>query len=655
MRIGITGASGFVGKHFVEKFIKDDHEVVAFVRDKKKIDFLKRVVGEFETVEGDITDEKKVEEFVKKCDVVVHLAAGTKGNYEDYYNSTVRGAELIFDLCTRYKIKKLIYISSISVYDLNAAKGNVADEKTPFDQHLDLRGAYAKTKALGEKIITEKFSDKAVPTIVLRPGLVYAPNFKSPLMGCGIIIRNWCLNLGMRKKKIPFIHINDLYEAVKLCLNSPIKNEIFNVVSDEQPKVSYILKLYNQYSPRPIKPLFIPKIFFFFNHLLDGLLSKKSRLGRYNYLLVRAQKNIYYSNDKIKKELGWQPKISFQTAMKEMIKYHFEPVKIGVVGCGFAFKTLHLPVLYNNPRIKVAALYDLKKENALAAKEEFFKEAVVTETLEDIIKINGLDFAVICTPPSSHFTIAKKFIENGINLLVEKPLTLDEEEAIILQKLSEGKNIRVGVINNYRFRDNVLALYNNLPSFQKVKSISVKFWSGPVINSEGGWRRELKGALLYEMAYHFIDLAVQLGGEIKKIIYLNKEERNGDLISLEAKLQTAKDKTINLDLKMFPPYAQTRIEVITENTAYVAGFYPESFYKLSGSQSPLSDLKRTIKIILNYFIAVKIKKTKNISHRRIYDGFINALKDIHERVPVTIEDVLPTMTAIAYLRRKKNL
>jgi predicted dehydrogenase len=285
----------------------------------------------------------------------------------------------------------------------------------------------------------------------------------------------------------------------------------------------------------------------------------------------------------------------------------------------------------------------------LTIKEEFFKEAVVADALEDMIKINGLDFAVICTPPSSHFTIAKKFIENGINLLVEKPLTLDEEEAIILQKLSEEKNIKVGVINNYRFRDNILALYNNLPSFQKVKSISVKFWSGPIIESEGGWRRELKGTLLYEMAYHFIDLAVQLGGEIKEIIYLNKEKKNGDLISLEAKLQTAKDKTINLDLKMFPPYAQTRIEVITENTAYVAGFYPESFYKLSGSQSPLSDLKRTIKIILNYFIAAKIKKTKNISHRRIYDGFINALKDIHERVPVTIEDVLPTMKTIKAL------
>lgn len=648
-RIGITGANGFIGKHFVEKFIKDGYEVVAFVRDKKKIDFLKDAIGEFEIVEGDVTDEKALEKFVKKCDAVVHLAAGTKGSYEDYYDSTVGGAGLIFDLCARHKIKKLVYISSISVYDLNAVKRGVADETTPFDQHLDLRGWYAKTKALGEKTVTEKFSEKSVPTIVLRPGLVYAPNFKAPLMGCGIIIRNRCLNLGMRKKKLPFIHINDLYEAIKLSVNSRIKNQIFNVVSDEQPKISYILKLYNRYSPRPLKPLFIPKIFFIFNHLFDGLLSKKSRLGRYNYLLTRTQKNIYYSNDKIKKELNWRAKISFKTTMEEMMRYNFEPVKTGVVGCGFAFKTLHLPVLHNNPRMKVVALYDSKKENALEMKEKFFKEAMVADNLEDFIKNNELNFVVICTPPASHFTIAKKLIENGINLLIEKPLTLDVKEAEALQKLSGKNNVKVGVINNYRFRDNVSALYNSLPSFQKVETISVKFWSGPIIESEGSWRSGLKDALLYEMAYHFIDIAVQLGGEIKKITYLNKEENNNGLIALETKIRTMKNKIINLDLKMFPPYAQTRIEVMTENAAYVAGFYPESFYKISGGQSPLSDLKRTVKTILNYLISTKIKKNKNISHQRVYDGFVNALKDVHERIPVTVNDTLPTMKTIKLL------
>lgn len=66
----------------------------------------------------------------------------------------------------------------------------------------------------------------------------------------------------------------------------------------------------------------------------------------------------------------------------------------------------------------------------------------------------------------------------------------------------------------------------------------------------------------------------------------------------------------------------------------------------AGSLSPIGDLKNTVKTIIKYLIEKKIRKDGNFSHRQIYNGFINSLKNETERVPVTVGDVLPTMELI---------
>lgn len=172
-RVGITGASGFIGKHLIKKFLNEGYLVNAYVRDTKKIDFLAEKHGDkLNVFQGDILDKEKLSNFAEESDFVVHLAAGTSGPYEDYFDSTVKGSELIFKTCEEKKVKKLVYISSISVYDLSRVKKSIATEETAFDPHLDLRGWYAKTKALGEREISSRFKKSSLPTIITaRPRL----------------------------------------------------------------------------------------------------------------------------------------------------------------------------------------------------------------------------------------------------------------------------------------------------------------------------------------------------------------------------------------------------------------------------------------------------------------------------------------------------
>ena len=64
-------------------------------------------------------------------------------------------------------------------------------------------------------------------------------------------------------------------------------------------------------------------------------------------------------------------------------------------------------------------------------------------------RAEGIDFVTIVTPNASHYLIAKAFLENGLNVVCEKPLTVEVQEAQELAGLAERKNLLFGVTYAY--------------------------------------------------------------------------------------------------------------------------------------------------------------------------------------------------------------
>src|SRR5690606_8789546 len=76
VKILVTGGAGFIGSHLVERLVAGGHAVrVLDDLSKGTLDNLTSVVGEFELVEGDIADERAVDQAIAGCDAVAHLAA----------------------------------------------------------------------------------------------------------------------------------------------------------------------------------------------------------------------------------------------------------------------------------------------------------------------------------------------------------------------------------------------------------------------------------------------------------------------------------------------------------------------------------------------------------------------------------------------------
>ena len=120
-------------------------------------------------------------------------------------------------------------------------------------------------------------------------------------------------------------------------------------------------------------------------------------------------------------------------------------IKVGVIGAGHLGK-IHLNIL-NNSDFELVGFYDTDLLNSEKLSQEkgysFFKELHLL--------IEKIDAAVIVSPTTTHFEIAKECINNGKHIFVEKPLTKDSNEAILIENMAKEKGIigQVGFVERY--------------------------------------------------------------------------------------------------------------------------------------------------------------------------------------------------------------
>jgi len=163
MRVLVTGATGFIGKHLVAQLRKDDTEVRCLVRqssateDKK---FLKNLGAEI--VYGDITKENSFADQLEGISTVYHLA-GVLGSFgipwHEYHNTHVNGTRNLLSQCAK---QKFIYCSSAGVH----GPIDVGRERSPYNP----TNAYEQSKMQAEQLV-KKHRD----FIIIRPEFVYGP------------------------------------------------------------------------------------------------------------------------------------------------------------------------------------------------------------------------------------------------------------------------------------------------------------------------------------------------------------------------------------------------------------------------------------------------------------------------------------------------
>ncbi len=264
----VTGASGFVGRHFLE-VIKDKYNIFAIARRSQSeaaipfhhnIHWIQCDIGSWARV-------KEVINLIKEnggADYILHLAAFYDFEYTDkkeYENTNVKGTQYILDMAKSLKIKRFIFASSLAACNF-PPKGKVVNEKTKPDANF----AYAKSKKAGEKLVEEYSKD--FPCTVTRFAAIFSDWCEYPPLYKFLstwLAKKWDSRIlgGKGESAVSYIHVHDVNKFLLTVLKkskSLPEFDIYNVSPNGSVSHKELYKTSTLYFfGQEIKPIYFPK------------------------------------------------------------------------------------------------------------------------------------------------------------------------------------------------------------------------------------------------------------------------------------------------------------------------------------------------------------------------------------------------------------
>lgn len=221
-------------------------------------------------------------------------------------------------------------------------------------------------------------------------------------------------------------------------------------------------------------------------------------------------------------------------------------LKVAVIGAGNFAEICHIPGIISHPQAEVRAVYARNKDAArkLAAK---FSIPIATDNLESICTDPEIDAVTIASANAAHADQAIMALEHGKHIFCEKPLAMNDDEAMRMLEAAErsGKVHQVAFTFRYNYgvrelRSLIAAGMIGEPFFTRIQ---YDRWDGLMADSRASWRdrKDVAGAgLLFDLGSHLFDIQHHVLGPLDSVIgYTHTVSRklphrdNDELIDVE--------------------------------------------------------------------------------------------------------------------------
>lgn len=318
IKILVTGAGGFIGRHVVDAIRADGHGVVAVVRDPKAAlsnwtNDSGVAIAKLDLIAPDAKDE--LAQLLPEIDAIVHAAATMSGDPDRQIRETLGATDTVLEAMSKSRpIPRMVLVSSMSVYDGQATEvGQPLTEDSLLERAPKQRDAYCQAKLSQEFKVREAAAEMGFELWIMRPGAVF---------GAG---RLWNGHLGHpvgkllvqleKKGEVPVSFVEHTAKALELAAITPASGiEVVNVVDDDLPDRSkYVAALRHGGWPRFVFPLNWRIL-----SALGRVLQKVPKLGqRLPGLLVPAtlharMKPIRYGNSRLHDRLSIPQQLPFE-------------------------------------------------------------------------------------------------------------------------------------------------------------------------------------------------------------------------------------------------------------------------------------------------------------------------------------------------------
>jgi len=319
----VTGATGLVGSHVVDRALADGWRVRALVRDRPRADAL-RARG-VEVIEGEMTDRDALGRCAPGVTHVVHCAAkvGDWGPVEDYLAVNVGGVAALADALQRTgSLQRFVHISSLGVYPARDHYGT--DESMPISA-AGIDG-YTRSKVEAEQLVRERANQGTLPAVILRPGFIYGPGDRSVLPRLLERLRSGVFRyLGEKTQLMNNTYVGNLVDAIFLALRrDDLVGEVFNITDGRLvTKEEFVGTICHPAGlPRPERVVRI-RVAKILARVLETVWRWRGKQeapilsqARIKFLGL----NLDFCIDKARRNLAYNPQVDFQDAIAATMK-----------------------------------------------------------------------------------------------------------------------------------------------------------------------------------------------------------------------------------------------------------------------------------------------------------------------------------------------
>lgn len=212
-------------------------------------------------------------------------------------------------------------------------------------------------------------------------------------------------------------------------------------------------------------------------------------------------------------------------------------VRVGIIGCG-RILPMHIVPATVLEQSELVAVCDIKPERARAAAEKYNCKAYTD--YKTMLKEEKLDAVHVCIPHYLHPIVSEYAISCGVNVLSEKPMSIDLQSGQKCVELSEQCGVKYGVILQCRYNKSARLVKNALESGKLGKIISARStltWTRPdsyyaESDWKGTWDRE-GGGVIIDQAIHSIDLVNWFINDTPVKVDASIANRGHDIVKVE--------------------------------------------------------------------------------------------------------------------------
>jgi nucleoside-diphosphate-sugar epimerase len=313
MKIFITGATGFIGRHLADALAAAGHILYLLVREPTKTGDLNNR-DNISLIEGDLERPDSYRQvFGAEVDLVYHLAAlsGQKwgADEREYYHTNVSGTANLLKACQE-KTRRFIFCSSINAVSTNDFR----------------REPYGKSKWQAEQLV-EAAGHSGLETIILRPAVVYGPGAVDGMMLklCQLISQGKFFRIGSGKNIIPLVYIDDLTEVFLKAAEAGAIGGIYEIIGPDLPTLEEMVNLIaQQLGVKANKfgvPVPVARMAALLSECLSAAWHREPLITRHRVDVILSHRPDFNSQ-KAKLELGYEPRVDFAQGIAATIDWY---------------------------------------------------------------------------------------------------------------------------------------------------------------------------------------------------------------------------------------------------------------------------------------------------------------------------------------------